>query len=81
MLADSKMTLGIHREAPPFADQSTAQEILVTGIKVRCMFAPLLHVLGMRVWCRCKAAGGDACIAVRHFTGCVRSSVACQVMT
>ena len=32
--ADSKMTLGIHREAPPFADQSTAQEILVTGIKV-----------------------------------------------
>ncbi len=28
------MTLGIHREAPPFADQSTAQEILVTGIKV-----------------------------------------------
>ncbi len=26
--------MGIHREAPPFIDQSTEQEILVTGIKV-----------------------------------------------
>ena len=33
--ADTKMTLGIHREAPPFVEQSTAQEILVTGIKAR----------------------------------------------
>ena len=28
------MQMGIHREAPPFVDQSTEQEILVTGIKV-----------------------------------------------
>lgn len=32
--ADAKTTLPIHREAPSFADQSTEQEILVTGIKV-----------------------------------------------
>lgn len=32
--ADCKETMGIHREAPPFIDQSTEQEILVTGIKV-----------------------------------------------
>ena len=33
--ADAKHHWGIHREAPPFVEQSTAQEILVTGIKVR----------------------------------------------
>jgi hypothetical protein len=27
--------LGIHREAPPFVDQSTEMEMLSTGIKVR----------------------------------------------
>ncbi len=32
--ADAKHHWGIHREAPPFVEQSTAQEILVTGIKV-----------------------------------------------
>ena len=38
--AEAKMTLGIHREAPPFVEQSTAQEILVTGIKVpRLLFS------------------------------------------
>jgi F-type H+-transporting ATPase subunit beta len=26
----------IHREAPPFVEQSTDQEMLVTGIKVQC---------------------------------------------
>jgi len=30
----------IHAEAPPFADQSTAEEILVTGIKVIDLLAP-----------------------------------------
>src|SRR5262245_60295022 len=30
----SKKTLPIHREAPPFVDQSTEQQVLVTGIKV-----------------------------------------------
>lgn len=34
--ADAKHFLPIHREAPPFVEQSTEQEILVTGIKVRC---------------------------------------------
>lgn len=33
--AETKMNMGIHREAPPFVDQSTEQEILVTGIKVQ----------------------------------------------
>lgn len=28
--------LAIHREAPPFVDQSTEMEMLVTGIKVKC---------------------------------------------
>ncbi|KAL6960922.1 hypothetical protein U1Q18_038688 [Sarracenia purpurea var. burkii] len=32
--------LPIHREAPPFVDQSTEQEILVTGIKVVDLLAP-----------------------------------------
>ena len=32
--AETKDVMGIHREAPPFIDQSTEQEILVTGIKV-----------------------------------------------
>lgn len=32
--ADAKHYLPIHREAPPYVDQSTEQEILVTGIKV-----------------------------------------------
>ena len=39
--AETKMTLGIHREAPPFVEQSTAQEILVTGIKARAFPPPL----------------------------------------
>jgi len=30
----SDSTLAIHREAPPFVDQSTEMEMLVTGIKV-----------------------------------------------
>lgn len=33
--ADTPNTLAIHREAPPFVDQSTDMEMLVTGIKVR----------------------------------------------
>ncbi len=33
--ADSKHWAPIHREAPPFVDQSTEQEVLSTGIKVR----------------------------------------------
>lgn len=32
--ADAKHYAPIHREAPPFVDQSTEQEILATGIKV-----------------------------------------------
>ncbi len=34
-VAEAKHFLPIHREAPPFVEQSTEQEILVTGIKVR----------------------------------------------
>ncbi len=37
---ESKMRLPIHREAPAFVDQSTEQEILVTGIKVVDLLAP-----------------------------------------
>ncbi len=37
---ESKMELPIHREAPAFVDQSTEQEILVTGIKVVDLLAP-----------------------------------------
>lgn len=33
-------TWSIHREAPPFTEQSTEQEILVTGIKVVDLLAP-----------------------------------------
>ncbi len=35
--ADSKHHWAIHRDAPPFVEQSTEQEILVTGIKVRLL--------------------------------------------
>merc|ERR1712164_119928 len=37
---DSQSTLGIHREAPPFVDQSTEMEMLTTGIKVVDLLAP-----------------------------------------
>ncbi|MDR3425318.1 MAG: F0F1 ATP synthase subunit beta [Alphaproteobacteria bacterium] len=36
----TKMKLPIHREAPEFVEQSTAQQILVTGIKVVDLLAP-----------------------------------------
>ena len=36
----AKHWLPIHREAPPFTEQSTEQEILVTGIKVVDLLAP-----------------------------------------
>ena len=43
-LADAKHHWPIHREAPPFVEQSTEQEVLVTGIKVcpvlSCDLAP-----------------------------------------
>jgi len=32
----AESTLAIHREAPPFVDQSTEMQMLVTGIKVNC---------------------------------------------
>ena len=37
---ESETRLPIHRPAPPFVDQSTEQEILVTGIKVIDLLAP-----------------------------------------
>ena len=37
---NAKHWLPIHREAPPFTEQSTQQEILVTGIKVVDLLAP-----------------------------------------
>jgi len=37
---DTPNTLAIHREAPPFVDQSTDMEMLVTGIKVVDLLAP-----------------------------------------
>jgi hypothetical protein len=37
--AESADVWSIHREAPEFTEQSTEQEILATGIKVRCMAA------------------------------------------
>ncbi len=40
-LAEGEDNWSIHREAPPFVEQSTEQEILVTGIKVRS--APVLY--------------------------------------
>jgi F-type H+-transporting ATPase subunit beta len=36
----TKKTLPIHREAPPFIEQSTEQQVLVTGIKVVDLLAP-----------------------------------------
>ncbi len=39
---NAKMKLPIHREAPPFVEQSTEQEILITGIKVVDLLAPYL---------------------------------------
>ena len=37
---ESEVRLPIHRPAPPFVDQSTEQEILVTGIKVIDLLGP-----------------------------------------
>jgi hypothetical protein len=37
LYAESADVWSIHREAPEFTEQSTEQEILATGIKVRCM--------------------------------------------
>jgi F-type H+-transporting ATPase subunit beta len=37
---NAKMTLPIHRSAPDFVDQSTEQQVLVTGIKVVDLLAP-----------------------------------------
>merc|ERR1711970_421922 len=37
---DSKHVLAIHREAPPFIEQGTSQEALITGIKVVDLLAP-----------------------------------------
>jgi F-type H+-transporting ATPase subunit beta len=37
---DAQETWSIHRDAPPFVEQSTEQEILVTGIKVVDLLAP-----------------------------------------
>lgn len=34
VVADAKHSWAIHREAPAFVEQSTAQEVLETGIKV-----------------------------------------------
>ncbi len=42
--ADAKHHWAIHREAPPFVEQSTAQEILVTGIKVLSWSQQLGHL-------------------------------------
>jgi F-type H+-transporting ATPase subunit beta len=36
----AKQTAAIHQDAPPFVDQSTEQEILVTGVKVVDLLAP-----------------------------------------
>lgn len=38
----SKKTLPIHRDAPPFEDQSTASEVFETGIKVIDLLAPFV---------------------------------------
>ena len=38
----AEKTYTIHREAPPFEDQATSAEILVTGIKVIDLLAPYL---------------------------------------
>jgi F-type H+-transporting ATPase subunit beta len=51
LLVDCSDTWSIHREAPPFVEQSTDQEILVTGIKVPIshsvfiLFTFLMHCL------------------------------------
>ncbi len=37
---NAKQTLGIHREPPPFVDQSTTVDIFATGIKVIDLLAP-----------------------------------------
>merc|ERR1712100_66508 len=37
---DSQSTLGIHREAPPFVDQSTEMEIVITPFQVVDLLAP-----------------------------------------
>jgi len=37
---NAKQTAPIHRDAPPFVDQSTENEVLVTGIKVVDLLAP-----------------------------------------
>ena len=37
---NAKKTMPIHREAPEFSEQSTEQQVLVTGIKVVDLLAP-----------------------------------------
>ena len=44
---DTEHYLPIHREAPAFVEQETAQQILVTGIKVFFLFMFLFFV------CKC----------------------------
>lgn len=44
--AAAKVTWPIHREAPPFVDQGTEQEILTTGIKVGASTRGLMRVQG-----------------------------------
>lgn len=42
---NAKHFLPIHNVAPSFDEQSTEQQILVTGIKVRCRLSSLFSVL------------------------------------
>ena len=66
--ADAKNHWGIHRDAPPFVEQSTSQEILVTGIKVHLSLHPKyrasaqgLHALMVpqALWSLKHALGAD----------------------
>jgi ATP synthase F1 subcomplex beta subunit len=51
------MTMPIHRDAPAFAEQATSAEILVTGIKVVDLLAPLPRRAARP---GCSAARGSA---------------------
>jgi|TARA_B100001142_G_scaffold294111_1_gene314107 hypothetical protein len=42
-IPETSASLAIHREAPPFVDQSTEMEMLVTGIKVIERVHPFLY--------------------------------------
>jgi hypothetical protein len=59
--AETNSFLPIHRDAPPFSEQSTELEILVTGIKARPLPADAAAVQQTRTGCGDTPARRSCC--------------------